>query len=177
MKKNVLVFGLVSGIIITVMMFFAVSMCYNDPDFEPNMILGYAAMLAAFSFIFIGIKNYRDKYNDGVISFGRAFRIGLFITLIASTMYVVGWLIDYYFFVPDFMDKYIQHVLTNAEREGATAAELAQQAKDMADYKELYKNPVMVILITYSEVLPIGLIVTLISALILKKNPQRSAMA
>lgn len=176
MKKNVLVFGLVSGIIIMVMMFFAVSMCYNDPDFEPNMILGYAAMLAAFSFIFIGIKNYRDKYNNGLISFGRAFRIGLFITLIASTMYVVGWLIDYYFLVPDFMDKYIQHVLTNAEREGATAAELAIQAKDMADYKELYKNPVMVVLITYSEVLPIGLIVTLISALILKKNPQSRAL-
>src|SRR5690606_18133839 len=127
--------------------------------------------------IFIGIKNYRDKYNDGVISFGRAFKVGLFITLIASTMYVVGWLIDYYFFVPDFMDKYIQHVLINAEREGATAAELAVQAKDMADYKELYKNPVMVILITYSEVLPIGLIVTLISALILKRKSESKVLA
>ena len=85
-------------------------------------------------------------------------------------MYVVGWLLDYYLFVPDFMDKYTEHVLINAEREGATAAELTAKANEMAEYKEMYKSPIMVILITYSEVLPIGLVVTLISSLILKKK-------
>lgn len=115
MKKNVLVFGLISGAIVTAMMFYAVSVCYNDPNFEPNMVLGYAAMLAAFSFVFVGIRNYRNKYNGGVITFGKAFKVGFLITLIASTMYVVGWLIDYYLFVPDFMDKYTQHVLNTAK--------------------------------------------------------------
>lgn len=170
MKRNVIVFGSISGLIVTAMMVLSVSMCYNSPDFEPNMILGYAAMLAAFSFVYIGIKNYRDKYNGGGISFGKAFKVGILISLIASTMYVVGWLLDYYLFVPDFMDKYTEHVLINAEREGATAAELTAKANEMAEYKEMYKSPIMVILITYSEVLPIGLVVTLISSLILKKK-------
>src|SRR5690606_18724694 len=91
--------------------------------------------------------------------------------LIASTVYVAVWLVDYYLFVPDFMDKYIAHALEVTRREGATAAELAVRAKELAEEKEAYKNPLMVILFTYIEVLPIALIITLVSALILKKRP------
>src|ERR1017187_9822075 len=70
------------------------------------MLIGYASMLVALSLVFVGIRNYRDKYNNGVISFGKAFKIGIMIVLIASTIYVVAWLIDYFFFIPDFMEKY-----------------------------------------------------------------------
>lgn len=170
MKKNVLTFGLISGLIITIMMLVTVAACYNNPDFEGNQVLGYAAMIIAFSLIFVGIRNYRNKYNNGIISFGKAFKIGLYITLIASTVYVVVWLFDYYLFVPDFMDRYTEQVLNAAKRDGATAAELTAKANEMASFKEMYKNPLMVILITYAEVVPVGLIITLISALILKKK-------
>jgi hypothetical protein len=69
------------------------------------MLIGYASMLIAFSLVFVGIRNYRDKFNEGVISFGKAFKIGIMIVLIASTMYVVAWLIDYFFFIPDFFNR------------------------------------------------------------------------
>src|SRR5687767_1803822 len=109
MKKNILIFGLISGLIITAMMVGATVSCYNNPDFKGNEVIGYAGMLIAFAFIFVGIKNYRDKYNQGVISFGKAFKIGFYIALIASTLYVLAWLIEYYLFMPDFMDKYTAH--------------------------------------------------------------------
>ncbi|RYD94383.1 MAG: DUF4199 domain-containing protein, partial [Sphingobacteriales bacterium] len=120
MKKNVIVFGLISGLIVTGLMLFSVMACYDNPDFEGNMILGYLSMIIAFAFLFVGIKNYRDKINGGYITFGRAFVIGLYITLIASTVYVVGWLIAYYQYIPDFMDKYTAHVLKDARESGAT---------------------------------------------------------
>lgn len=170
MKKNVLTFGLISGLIITIMMVVTVAACYGNPDFEGNKVLGYAAMIIAFSLIFVGIRNFRDKYNNGLITFGKAFKIGLYITLIASSVYVIVWLIDYYLFVPDFMDRYTAQVLKAAQKDGATAAELAAKAKEMANFKELYKNPLMVILITYAEIFPIGILITVISALILKKK-------
>lgn len=170
MKKNVLVFGLISGFIITVMMVISVAMCYRREDFEGNVVVGYTAMILAFSLIFIGIRNYRNKYNNGVITFGKAFRIGLFITLVASTMYVVVWLIDYYLFIPDFMDKYTAHVLRQSQADGASQQELQKKAAEMAKFKEMYKNPLMVILLTYAEVMPIGLVITLISAAILKRR-------
>jgi hypothetical protein len=170
MKKNVWVFGLISGLIITAMMVTTTVMMRNDPDFEGSMVMGYATMLLAFSFIFVGIKNFRDKYNDGVISFGKAFRIGLYISLIAGTMYVGVWLIEYYFFFPDFMDVYSNHMVETARSKGTSEAELNKKIADINWMKSMYKNPLFVILITYSEVLPVGIIVSLICAAILKRK-------
>ncbi|MBC9934502.1 DUF4199 domain-containing protein [Chitinophaga qingshengii] len=170
MKKNVLVFGLIAGAIVSLMMVFSVIACYNDPNYMGNMFLGYAGMLVAFSFIFIGIKNYRDKYNNKTITFGKAFKVGLLIALVASTIYVVVWLFDFYLFVPDFMDKYSAHVLKTTQDAGADAATLSKKAAEMEQFRQWYKNPLMVILITYWEVLPIGAAIALISALILKRK-------
>ena len=175
MKKNVLVFGLISGVIISTMMVISIGMCMRNQDFEGNKFVGYAAMVAAFSFIFLGVKNYRDKYNSGVISFGKAFKVGLYIALVASTLYVVAWLVYYYNFVPDFMDHYTQFVLRQAKRGGASDASLQETAAEMAKFKEQYKNPLLVILITYVEILPVGLIIALISALILKRKQRTPA--
>lgn len=170
MKKTALVFGLINGILICSMMIYSTAACCKNPETKGNDVLGYASMLVAAAFIFIGIKHFRDKYQDGFISFSKAFQVGLLITLIASTMYVVVWLIDYYVFIPEFMDKYSEHVLFRAKSAGATPAELAEKAKEMAEFKEMYKNPLFVVLITFVEVLPIGLIVALISAAVLKRK-------
>ncbi|QIL40768.1 DUF4199 domain-containing protein [Pedobacter sp. HDW13] len=171
MKKNVIVFGLIAGVIVSVLMVISMARCNSDANFEHSMLLGYASMVLAFSFIFVGIKNYRDKYNNGSITFGKAFKIGLYISLIASTIYVITWLIDYYVFIPDFMDKYVAHMLKEAKDSGASVAELAKQAKELAYNQQLYKNPIMVVLFTYLEILPVGIIVSLIAALILKRKP------
>ncbi|MBC9909061.1 DUF4199 domain-containing protein [Chitinophaga varians] len=175
MKKNVLVFGLISGAIISLMMVFSVLWCYKDPNFKGNMYLGYAGMLIAFSFIFVGIKNYRDKYNNGTVTFGKAFKVGLLIALIAATAYVVVWLFDFYLFVPDFMDKYNAHMLKEAREAGADAATLSKKMAEAENFRQLYKNPLFVILITYAEVLPLGIVIALISALILKRKKSQDS--
>lgn len=175
MKKTVLVFGFILGGIITTMGNYAAHLCCRNPEMKSNDIAGYAAMIVAFSFIFIGVKHFRDKYNGGLIGFGKAFRVGALISVVASTIYVVVWLFDYYLFVPDFIDKYTQHVLYEARTDGATQLQLDKKAAEMADFKELYKNPLFVILITLAEVLPIGLVVSLISSLILKRVKLKEA--
>lgn len=176
MKKIILVCGIIAGLIVSGMMFFSVDQCYQTGNFEHGMIYGYTGMLVAFSCIFVGIKIYRDKYNNQLISFGKAFKIGLFITLIASTFYVVSWLISYYNFYPDFADSYAKHILKSAKASGATDAEMASKTAEMARFKEMYKNPVIVVLMTYVEILPVGLIVALISSLILKRKTLKQAV-
>ncbi len=170
MKKLVLVYGIIAGVIVTTMMAISTGYFCAKGDFEGGMIYGYSSMIIAFSMIFVGIKSFRDKRNGGIINFGKAFKIGLFISLIASTIYVIGWLINYYCFIPDFMDKYAAAMITKAKASGISAAELAKKTADMMQMKEWYKNPLFVILMTYVEILPVALAVTLISALILKKN-------
>jgi len=170
MKKTVLVYGIIAGLIVTGMMAFSTGYYCAKGDFEGGMIYGYSAMLIAFSMIFVGVKSFRDKHNGGMINFGKAFKVGLFISLIASTIYVLGWLINYYCFIPDFMDKYSAAMITKAKSSGISADELAKKAAGLAQMKEWYKNPLFVILMTYIEILPVALIVSLISAFILKRT-------
>ena len=170
MKRNVLVFGTIAGLIISVFMFVSMLFFSKSSDFSGSMLVGYASMLIAFSFVFVGIKNFRDKYNDGLITFGKAFSIGFLISLIASTFYVITWMLELKLIIPDFMETYAAHMLTQVKESGASQIEIDKTIAEMQHYKEIYKNPVFVVLLTYMEILPIGLLVTLISALILKNK-------
>ena len=172
MKRNVLIFGLILGTILATHGLYMVNVVCDNPEFQGNDVLGYAAMVVVFSLTFFGIRNYRNKQLGGVISLGRAFKTGALIALVGSTIYVGVWLFYYYLFVPDFIDKYTVHVLHQATRNGATPSELAAKTEEMKQFKEMYKSPLFVILISYAEVLPIGLVVAFVSSLILKRKPK-----
>jgi amino acid transporter len=180
MKKNIIIYGLIAGIVVSILMLLSVnSISHREGNFDYNISLltGYASMLIAFSLVFVGIRNYRDKYNKGVISFGKAFKIGIMIVLIASTIYVVAWLIDYFFFIPDFMEKYSARMLAELKASGASQIEIDKQTKEMASFASMYKNPFLNAMMTYVEILPVGLIVTLISSLILKRKTAKNRYA
>ena len=165
MKRNILLFGSIIGGILCANMIVMVNMMYSDTHFKGNDVVGYAAMIILFSLIFFGVKNHRDKQLRGYISFGKAFKMGSLIALVGATLYVVVWLFYYYLFVPDFIDVYTGYVLTTCAPE-----DIETKTAQMADFKEMYKNPLFVILITYSEGLPVGLVVALVSALLLKRK-------
>lgn len=170
MKRNVLIFGLILGAILAGNMVYMAGMVYHNQDFKSNDVVGYAAMIVIFSLIFFGVRNYRNRELQGMISLGKAFKAGALMALIGSTVYVVTWLFYYYLFIPDFIDKYTTCVLNEANRNGVTAAELTAKTEELKRFKEMYKNPFFVILITFAEVLPVGLVVAFISALILKRR-------
>ena len=172
MKKNVLVFGLISGLVVSTIMSISMLTINNNPQIElgnTSMIVGYLSMLVAFSLIYVAVKNFRDKQNNGTISFGKAFGMGLLITLIGSTIYVIVWAFIYNVYMPDFMDKYWAQMQKAAQASGS-AAEIQETTAEMVKYKELYKNPFFFTLITYAEIVPVGLLVSLITALILKRK-------
>src|SRR6186713_3103780 len=136
MKKNIIIYGLIAGIVVSILMLFSINYISHvdgKVDYNTSLLIGYASMLIACSLVYVGIRNYRDKYNGGVISFGKAFKIGVMIVLIASTFYVVAWLIDYYFFVPDYMDKYSAHMLDELKASGASQVKIDKETKKMAD--------------------------------------------
>ncbi len=173
MKKNIIIYGLIAGIVVSTIMLFTVnyvSHCEGNVDYNTSMLIGYASMLISFSLVFVGIRNYRDKYNEGVISFGKAFKIGFMIVLVASTIYVIAWLIDYFYFIPEFAEKYSAQMLEELRSGGASQIEIDEKTKEMANFARLYKNPFFNAIMTYAEILPVGLIVTLISSLILKRK-------
>lgn len=173
MRRNMFVFGSVSGILAGALM--GISLWANKShDSTVGMVLGYAAMIIALSLIYVGVRNFRDKYNDGIISFGKAMRLALGITLIASTIYVLVWLVEYYVFVPDFMDQYAAAHIRQAKSAGLSPAELQRQLAEIDNMRAAYRNPVLVILFTYLEIVPVGVIISLLTALLLKRKQRRS---
>jgi amino acid transporter len=170
MKKIILKNGLWASAIVVLFMAISTYLWKTDPDFKPTALFGFASMFLAFTFIFIGIKNFRDNVNNGVLSFWQGFKIGALIALIASTFYVVAWLFMYYNFLPNFMELYEQMVLEEAKVAGETAAQIKEKLAEIHQYKEWYKSPFLIVLLTYMEILPLGLIIALLCALILKRK-------
>ena len=139
--------------------------------FDRAIYAGYTAMLVAFLLVFFGIKSYRDNVGDGQISFGRAFTVGILITLITCLFYVAIWEILYYTVLNDFPEKYGNYLMEKARASGATPEQLAQQLEEVKQMKALLDNPVLAPLIIFiSEPLPVGIVMTLISAAILRKR-------
>lgn len=164
MKNNILKNGILGGIMVSVVMIAMTLFMKIYPDREPSSIVGFGSMLLAFIFVVLGIKKQRE-INNGSITFGKAFLTGLYITLIISTIYVIVWLLIYYNFFPDFMEQYGKMVLKNTSPE-----ELAAKTAEINQMKEWYKNPIMIILLTFMEVFPIGIVVSLFGAYIYKKK-------
>ncbi|HEY4197819.1 MAG TPA: DUF4199 domain-containing protein [Mucilaginibacter sp.] len=166
MKKTIIICGLIAGLIATAWTIAGMAGLH----IEGSLLLGYSTMLVAFSLIFVAVKNSRDKFNGGFISFGKALQIGLLITLIASTIYVAAWLISYYYMNSDYLDKYAAHVLAKMKTDGASAAELQKKTTELQNFREMYQNPFFNAMMTYLEILPMGIVISLIAAFILKRK-------
>lgn len=174
MKKTVLTFGLISGVIASVLMIATIQFI-ERVGFDRGMIVGYTAIVMSFLLVFFGIRSYRENVGGGYISFGRAFSVGILITLISCVFYVVTWEIAYFNFLPDFSERYSNYLLETARSSGASAEEIAAQREQMQRMAVLYQNPFFNALFTFLEPFPVGLLVTLISAAILRKRrPQVS---
>lgn len=169
MKKTVLTFGLIGGAIMAAMMF-ATLPFVDKIGFDKGVIVGYTTMVLAFMLVFFGIRSYRENVSDGHITFGRAFAVGILITLVVCVCYVVAWEIIYFKFMPDFVDKYSSYMIEKVRASGASQQAIDAQLQQMKDLKAMYDNPFINAAITFTEPFPIGLIVTLISAAILRKK-------
>ena len=171
MKKTVLTFGLISGAIISVLMLLTVPFI-DQIGFDRGLIVGYTSMVLAFLLVFFGIRSYRENVGGGYISFGRALGVGLLIMLISCACYVITWEIVYFNFLPDFADKYANYMIEQARSSGASADQIAKQVEELKQFKTWYDNPFINVAFTFLEPLPVGLVMTLISALILRKRRQ-----
>ena len=169
MKKIVLTFGLISGVLLSAMMV-GMMPFIDQIGMDHGMVIGYTTMVLAFLLVFFGIRSYRETVGTGRISFGRALAVGFLIMLIASICYVVTWEIVYFNFLHDFGDKYAAYVIEKARAAGASAEEIARQTEEMQKFKTMYENPLYNAAFTFLEPLPVGIPMTLISAAILRKR-------
>ena len=176
MRKIVFTFGLITGAMLSAMMLMTIPFM-DKIGFEKGEVIGYTTMVLAFLMIYFGVRSYRDNVAGGTLKFGRAFLVGLAITVVASTCYVATWQVVYYKFAPDFLEKYSAFAMEKAKKSGASEAKIAATRKEMAEFVEFYKNPLANIAMTFLEPLPIGLLFTLGSAGILSRKRRGEGVA
>lgn len=167
MRRMILTYGLLAGALIIGSMILSVSVLGTDkPGTE---WLGYTVMLLALSLVFMGIKRYRDRELGGVIRFGTAVGVGLGITLVASLVYVAVW--ELYLLATDyaFIDVYVRAEIAAREVQGLTGDALQAEIEGLRVLQERYGNPLIRLPTTLLEIFPVGALVSLVSAAVLRK--------
>lgn len=177
MLRPILTYGLIAGLIVVLPMF--AYFLLGEPEISDHSALfGYATMLIALSTIFIAVKSYRDKALGGVIKFVPALLMGLGISVVAGLVYVIGWEIYMALTNYTFASAYGDAMVEAARAKGAPPAEVEQISAEMAQFAAQYSNPLFRIPITFIEIFPVGVIVSLISAALLRNSrflPARAA--
>lgn len=171
MKRTVLVYGLIAGAIVGAMLLITMPLYKSGTlNFDNGELLGYSTMTIALSLIFFGVKSYRDKNLGGEITFGKALQVGLLIMLVAGVIYSLCWEVSYRQVGDEFTQKMTQHYIDEKKTDGATEAELAEFKKEWESFSELYKNPVIRFGITLMEITPVGVVLSLLSAALLRRK-------
>lgn len=171
MSKVVLTFGLIAGLIVTILMLVSMPLMGNGTiSFENGELFGYTSMIIALSMIYYGVRSFRDNHNNGVLSFGKGFQVGILIAAIAAVIYASGWEVYISTSSGDFMEQYTVQYLEQMEKEGASVTEIEEMKVEMESMAEMYKNPLIRFGMTLMEIIPVGLIITLLSAFLLKRN-------
>ena len=171
MKKTVLTFGLISGAISSLLMVATVPFAHKI-GFGKALVVGYTTMVLSFLLVYFGIRSYRDNAGNGHITFGKAFAVGICITLISCAFYVATWEVLYFNFMPDFLDEYNTHIVEKMKASGASATAVEAKLDELKKFKEMYANPFFNAAMTFIEPFPVGLLITLLSAAILKRKRQ-----
>ena len=151
MKKTVLVFGLIGGVVISALMLGSIPFA-KKIGFDKSQFVGYTVMVLSFLMVFFGIRSYRE--NIGTISFGRAFAVGALITLIASVCYVLTWEIMYFKLTPNFLNEYSNYMVEKLRTSGASQQVIDAKLEQMKQFKQMCDNPLINAAITFLEPLP-----------------------
>ena len=170
MKKIILVYGTISGVVIICAITAGLVLGGGEGPWGSQW-LGYLIMFVALSLIFVGVKQYRDNELGGVINFGKAFQVGLGIAVVAGVAYVVSW--EAYLAMTDyaFIDDYTAGVIEARRAEGLSEAAMQELVTEMENMKDMYGKPFIRMPLTFLEIFPVGLLISLISAGLLR-NPQ-----
>ena len=166
MKKTVLTYGLISGVIAAVLMLAHVP--FMDGG-SKGLILGYTGIVLSALLIFFGVRSYRENVGNGKISFGRGFAVGILIALISAACYVAAWEVVYYS-SPGIADHVFDKQIEDLKEKGAPQAEIDAAAVQVESFKKLYANPFVNVAFTFLEPFPVGLLMTLISAFALRRK-------
>jgi hypothetical protein len=171
MRTIVLKYGTISGLIASALMFISLIIENKSGFGSSSVVMGFIGMVLAFIPLYFGIREYRQTVGEGYVTFLKALNIGILIVVISGVFYTLSWMVIYYWVTPDFADKYCAAMVDQMKTASRPQKEIDQVVAEMTKYKEMCKNPFVLAAYTFPESLPMGIIISLICAGVLRKKP------
>lgn len=163
-KKNGLRALITAAILFLLALTFGESLSYSAQE-----VIGYFSMAVSLIFVFFGVKQYRDKDNEGKISFGKALGMGLLISLFAALGFGVIDFVYTTWINPDFVQEYQTAMLSAMENE-LSPEEFKIKKEAFVTEMEAFDSPILMALLMFITVMILGFIYSLISGLLLQKK-------
>ncbi len=170
LTRIVTLYGVVAGLIVAVPMVSLMTTLTPGQAPDSGAVYGYLTMIVALTAVFLGIKHYRDKVLGGAVRFVPALLVGLGISAVASLLYVIGWEISLAYSGFDFPTSYSKSIVDAAGARGASPEELQKMIADTQQFVKNYANPLYRLPITFVEMFPVGVVISLISAALLRNS-------
>jgi len=170
MLKTILTYGTAAGLIVGVPLTVLTLSMDGHHMMQWGMLVGYGLMLLAFTTIFVAIKSRRDGPCGGVIGFWPAFGMGIGIAFVAGLFYVLAWEIGQALSGGDFARTYSDAIIAQQRAAGASAEALARSTAEMAEFRKSYANPLFRLPMTFIEIFPVGVLVSVVAAALLRNS-------
>lgn len=170
MFRLMVFYGCIAGLVVGIPLFGLAVALNGHPPLKYGVALGYLTMLVALSAVFLAVKRHRDDDLGGVIRFWPALGLGLGISLVASIFYVLAWEAALAVTGMDFAGEYAKSLIAQQQAQGASAEALARFTAEMEEFKRQYAQPVYRVPMTLAEIFPVGVLVSLISAALLRNS-------
>ncbi|MET0375011.1 MAG: DUF4199 domain-containing protein [Rhizorhabdus sp.] len=171
MLRKISIYGAIAGLIVGIPLFAMSVALAGEPPLPYGMALGYLIMLVALSTVFVAVKRHRDGPLGGVIRFWPAFAMGLAISIVAGIFYVIAWEAAMTITQADPIEPFVRQTIAEARAAGKSAQEIAKIVAEWNAFRADYANPLFRIPVTLTEIMPVGLLVSLVSAGLLR-NPR-----
>ncbi len=173
MAKRTLVSGLIAGGILVLLFLLSHFLINNGMDakmWEIGEIIGYSSMVIALSLVFFGIRAYRDKTLGGKITFTKALLLGVSISSVASIIFGIYVYLLFTVISPGLSGKMIEVYREKIRKSGETQQVIQQQLAQFEVESIMWNNPLFQALFMVVTVMLIGILISIISAAILKRK-------
>lgn len=171
MKKTILRHGLYAALVLLVIGLFNLFVLAEFADYSVQEVAGYLTILISMIFVFLGIRHFRNEVNNGLLRFTEGLKVGLLITVIPSIAFGLFDLLYTRIINPGWHDDYYSKAIQKMQL-SVSADKLPAELKKLQDQKELFSNPFMEFLLMAATVFIIGMVVSIISSLTLRRSRQ-----
>jgi Protein of unknown function (DUF4199) len=171
MKKNVWKYGLLSGLAMAILVAVVVPFEHHT-NARWSMAFTYTLMVLSFLIVFVGVKHYRDTECGGSLTFGRALAAGVLMMLISCVCYVAMWEVLNATLEKNFAHEYSAAMVKHAQNSGLQGAALERKIAEAHKFEVMYSNPFYRASMTLLEPLPVGIVMALVTAGILRRKPE-----